>query len=83
VLPRMRGITMSTYIILYTILGLGIGPFAVGLISDSNGGDLAAAILAINWVAPVIVLMLVVLVLRIKRDEAAVLQHARHGGEAV
>ena len=83
VLPRMRGITSSTYIIVSTILGLGIGPFVVGMISDANGGNLAAAILAINWVAPAIVLMLVVLALRVKRDEEAVLQHARHGGEAV
>ena len=55
VLPRMRGITSSTYVIASTIFGLGIGPFVVGMIADANGGNLAAAILDINWVAPLII----------------------------
>jgi MFS transporter, Spinster family, sphingosine-1-phosphate transporter len=81
VLPRMRGITSSTYIIVSTIFGLGIGPFAVGMISDARGGNLAAAILDINWVAPVIVLMLAVLARRAKRDEESTVQRARDAGE--
>jgi MFS family permease len=83
VLPRMRGITSSTYIIVSTIFGLGIGPYAVGMVSDANGGNLGAAILSINVVAPVIVLMLAVLTRRVKRDEEALLQRARRGGEAL
>ena len=83
VLPRMRGITSSIYIIVSTLFGLGIGPFAVGMISDANGGNLAAAILDINWVAPLIVLMLVVLAHRVKRDEGRLMQRARDAGEAV
>jgi len=83
VLPRMRGITSSTYVIAYTILGLGVGPYAVGMLSDANGGNLAAAILEINWVAPAIVVMLVVLALRVKRDEEALIGRARRGGEPV
>jgi MFS family permease len=83
VLPRMRGITSSTYVIAYTIFGLGIGPYAVGMLSDANGGDLAAAILQINWVAPVIVVMLVVLARRVTRDEAALIERARSGGEPI
>jgi len=82
VLPRMRGITASLYIIVYTLFGIGIGPFLVGMIADANGGDLAAAILAINWVAPPIVIMLIALALRVRRDEAAVLERARRGGES-
>ena len=83
VLPRMRGITSSAYVIAYTIFGLGIGPYTVGMISDANGGNLAAAILGINWVAPVIVLMLVMLARRVKRDEEALVGRARRGGEPV
>jgi MFS family permease len=83
VLPRMRGITSSTYIIVSTIFGLGIGPYAVGMISDANHGNLATAILNINWVAPVIVLMLVVLARRVRRDEGSVIQRARDAGEPV
>src|SRR5256884_6250490 len=43
VLPRMRGITSSLYIIVTTLFGIGIGPFVVGMISDANGGDMAGA----------------------------------------
>jgi len=81
VMPRMRGITMSTYIIVQTIFGLGIGPYAVGMISDAKGGNLAAAILDINWVAPLIVLMLLVIARRANRDEESKVRHARQGGE--
>lgn len=82
VLPRMRGITSSTYIIAMTILGLGIGPYLVGMISDATG-DLARAILSINWLAVPIVAMLIVLALRVKSDEARVAERARAAGEAV
>src|SRR5690606_30185075 len=44
VLPRMRGITSSVFIIIATLLGLGMGPYFVGIVSDRNGGDLSAAI---------------------------------------
>jgi len=81
VLPRMRGITSSLYIIVTTLFGIGVGPFVVGMISDANGGDLAAAILAINWVAPVIVAMLIALTRRVRRDEAELIERARRGGE--
>jgi len=80
VLPRMRGITSSLYIIVTTLFGIGVGPFVVGMISDANGGNLAAAILAINWVAPVIVAMLIALARRVRRDEAELIERARRGG---
>jgi MFS transporter, Spinster family, sphingosine-1-phosphate transporter len=83
VLPRMRGITASLYLIVYTLFGIGIGPFLVGMIADANGGNLAAAILAINWVAPAIVAMLIALALRVKRDEAGLIERARRGGEVL
>ena len=82
VLPRMRGITASTYIITMTIIGLGIGPYAVGMMSDATG-NLGGAIRSINWVAPVIVAMLLVLALRVERDQASLLDRARAGGEPV
>jgi MFS family permease len=81
VLPRMRGITASLYLIVYTLFGIGIGPFVVGMIADANGGNLAAAILSINWVAPAIVVMLIALAPRVKRDEAGLIERARRGGE--
>jgi MFS transporter, Spinster family, sphingosine-1-phosphate transporter len=83
VLPRMRGITASLYLIVYTLFGIGIGPFVVGMIADANGGNLAAAILAINWVAPAIVVLLIALALRVQRDEAGLIERARRGGEVL
>ena len=82
VLPRMRGLTSSLYIVVSTIFGLGIGPYAVGMISDASG-DLGFAILSINWVAPIIVILLLILATRVTRDEAAILPRARAAGEPV
>jgi protein-S-isoprenylcysteine O-methyltransferase Ste14 len=53
------------------------------MISDANGGNLATAILAINWVAPVIVVMLIALVRCVRRDEEQLLERARRGGERI
>ncbi|MEO6152910.1 MAG: MFS transporter [Croceibacterium sp.] len=83
VLPRMRGVTSSLFIIITTLLGLGMGPYFVGIVSDRNGGDLAKAIMSINLVAPVTVVCLLVVLWRINREEATVLDRARAGGEAV
>ncbi|HWK41278.1 MAG TPA: MFS transporter [Croceibacterium sp.] len=83
VLPRMRGITFSTYTIVMTLLGLGMGPYFVGIVSDRNGGDLGQAIMSINIVAPAIVLILLFVLLRVNRDEASVIDRARAAGEPV
>ena len=83
VLPRMRGITFSTYMIIQTLLGLGIGPYLVGMVADQNGGDLSQAIISVNVVCPFIVLLLLVVLVRYRRDEASILDRARLGGEEV
>ena len=83
VLPRMRGITFSTYTIIMTLLGLGIGPYFVGIVSDRNGGDLGQAIMSINVLAPAMVVLLVLIWWRVKRDDATILDRARAGGEEV
>ena len=79
----MRGITSSTYIIISTLFGLGMGPYFVGIVSDRNAGDLGVAIPSLNVVGPVIVLILLFVLTRINRDEATVVERARAGGEAV
>jgi len=35
VMPRMRGITSSVYALMLNLIGFGIGPFVVGLMSDA------------------------------------------------
>lgn len=82
VLPRMRGITASLYIVVSTITGLGMGPYIVGMVSDASG-NLGHAILTVNWVAIPIVAMLLVLASRVRRDHAGLAQRARAAGEPI
>jgi MFS family permease len=75
VLPRMRAITGSVYLLAMTILGLGIGPYLVGMISDATG-NLRNAMLSVNIAAIPIAVMLLVIAGRSQRDEAALLDRA-------
>jgi len=83
VLPRMRGIVISFYILTMTIVGLGLGPYAVGLLSDLNGGDLATAILSLYVLGPVLIVLLIVLIRRLPIDEARLIERARAAGEPI
>ena len=83
VLPRMRGVVFSTYLIIMTLLGQGLGPYLVGIVSDRSGGDLGLAIMSINVVSPVIVVLLFLILRRYRHDEASVLDRARAGGEPI
>ncbi len=71
------------FLVVITLFGMGIGPYAVGAISDRNGGHLGGAILGIYWVAPLLVILCILLVLRLPRDEAMVIERARAAGELV
>lgn len=75
VLPRMRGLTASLYLLAMTILGMGIGPYVVGLLSDATG-NLRASMLSINAVAVPIVVLMLLIARRAARDEAALLERA-------
>ena len=81
VLPRMRGSVISLYILSMTIIGLGTGPYAVGLISDVNGHDLGHAILSLYWIGPLIVLLIVGAIVRLPKDEALLVGRAVQAGE--
>ena len=79
----MRGVTSSIFIIIQTLLGLGMGPYFVGIVSDRLHGDLGTAIISINVVWPVIVICLLIVLFRVNREEATVLERARAGGEQI
>lgn len=83
VLPRMRGMVMSYYILMMTITGMGLGPYAVGMMSDVNDGRLGQAILNLYWVGPVIAVLVAVLIWRMPKDEATLIDRARAAGEPV
>jgi MFS family permease len=76
VLPRMRGITASVYLLVSTIAGLGIGPYAVGVLSDASG-SLRGSMLSINAVAIPIVVLLLLIARRAQRDEDALAERAK------
>lgn len=75
VLPRMRGITASVYLLVSTILGLGIGPYVVGVLSDASG-NLRGSMLSINVVGVGIVVLMLAVARRAQRDEAALMERA-------
>ena len=83
VLPRMRGAVMSFYLLTMTIAGLGLGPYAVGLISDANGGHLGPAILSVYWLGVPIVLIIIAILVLLPRDEALMVERARAAGEPI
>lgn len=75
VLPRMRGTTASVYLLASTIIGLGLGPYIVGMLSDATG-DLRTAMLAINVVAIPIVILMLLIARRVRRDEDSLMERA-------
>ena len=79
----MRGVTSSIYIIVTTLLGLGMGPYFVGIVSDRLHGDLGRAIISINVVWLPILVCLFIVLFRVNKEEATVLERARAGGESV
>lgn len=83
VLPRMRGTVMSFYTLTTTIFGMGLGPYATGLINDTQGKGLGHALVSLYWVAPIIILFAVLAVMYFSRDKATVVERARAAGEDI
>jgi len=80
VLPRMRGTASAAYLLLVTIVGLAIGPYAIGRLSVALG-DLRAAML-VGLSANLFALACGLLAARtFARDEASKVERARRAGE--
>jgi hypothetical protein len=80
VLPRMRAVASAFYLLIVTFVGLALGPYGVGELSDALG-DLGAALrgsLAANLLA---VLLLWRCVQTLRRDESTLRERARAAGE--
>lgn len=90
VLPRMRAVAGAYYILVNTFIGLALGPYFMGQLSDgfkSAGMDEAAALqTAITAALGIFVITLICLTLawrHLPRDEASRLDRARAAGERV
>ena len=89
-LPRTRAIGMSLYIMTMNFMGIALGPYCVGLISDSlvgtgaSGGDaLRYAMLLSLIVAGISIVFLVLAVKHTVADENSLLERARALGEDI
>ncbi|MGI4879631.1 MAG: MFS transporter [Janthinobacterium lividum] len=82
VLPRMRGTAGAMFFMGTTLLGLGNGPYIVGLISDATG-DLRLAILCAFAGAPVVWVCIVLAIRWLPAAEASRVARARAAGEPI
>jgi hypothetical protein len=80
VLPRMRGVSFAVLLLGGGVIGLGTGPYCIGLISDITG-DLRAAILSSLTVFAPACVGLLYLTRHLPEQEASVLDRARSAGE--
>jgi MFS family permease len=82
VLPRMRGTATAVFFIGTSIVGLGLGPYVVGLISDVTG-DLRFAMLSAFVAVPAILIFIAIAYRSVPKLEADVVTRARSAGEAL
>ncbi|MCP5181756.1 MAG: MFS transporter [Pseudomonadales bacterium] len=90
VLPRMRAVASAYYILVNTMIGLAMGPFVMGKLSDlyAAGGlegaeALRAAIVSGLGIFALTIVLLVLAWRALPADEASRLQRARDAGEVV
>ncbi|MFN3371550.1 MAG: MFS transporter, partial [Sphingomonadaceae bacterium] len=82
VLPRMRGGATATFFLGTTIIGLGLGPFIVGALSELLG-DLGQANIALVGLVPLVAGLLFFVYRRLPAAEASRLDRARAAGEPI
>ena len=80
VLPRMRGMATAAYFLSITMLGLALGPYTVGRISEATG-NLGLAVLSLIAVMPISAVALIMLYRWLPAAEASVWERARAAGE--
>jgi MFS family permease len=79
VLPRMRGTATASFFLATTLVGLGLGPFMVGAISDLTG-SLRIGMLSLIGVAPISLALLIYAYRALPAAEATIEQRARAAG---
>ena len=82
VLPRMRGSAVAIMYLGITIIGMGTGPYMVGLISDITG-DLGTGIRSIFVSSAITWAAIFVAIRALAKDETTLIARARAAGENI
>lgn len=80
VLPRMRGTATASFFLATTLVGLAIGPYMVGQISELTG-DMGTGVLSLIAVAPISLALLVWAYRALPAAEATIAERARRAVE--
>lgn len=80
VIPRLRGAGFAVQTLASSLVGLGLGPYMVGVISDITG-DLQLAMLSLFLIMPPLILLLWRFAIILPDGEASVEQRAIAAGE--
>ncbi len=80
VLPRMRGTATGVFFVGITLIGLGLGPFMAGYVSEMTG-DLGLGVKSTLLAAPIGLAALLVAIRCAPAEQVALLAKARAAGE--
>lgn len=80
VIPRLRGVGFAVQTLASSLVGLGLGPYMVGLVSDATG-DLRLAILSLFALMPILLLLVWRCARALPESERTVVDRARAAGE--
>lgn len=76
VLPRMRGTATASFFLATTLVGLGLGPYMVGQISELSG-SMRIGVLSLIGVAPISLALLIYAYRTLPEAEATMAERAR------
>lgn len=76
VLPRMRGTATASFFLATTLVGLAIGPYMVGQISELTG-SMRLGVLSLIGVAPISLVLLIYAYRTLPQAEATIAERAR------
>lgn len=82
VLPRMRGTATASFFLATTLIGLAIGPYMVGQISDLTG-SMRIGVLSLIAVAPISLVLLIYAYRALPRAEATIAERAAAAGKPI
>ncbi len=80
VLPRMRGTATASFFLATTLVGLALGPYMVGQISEISG-SMRMGVLSLIGVAPIALALLIYAYRALPEAEATIAQRAQAAGE--